>query len=279
MRGIGTSTILVAALLGITSWAVAHDFWLVAVGEEIHGISGSNFPVSENAVAPDRLAEAVAVHRAGRTPLTVVGARGSVLVLKADPSLAGPLWAAVAVHPRRIDLSAEDFNDYLRHDGLPQVLAAREAKGALDRPAVERYQKYAKALVTRPGDGAALLEAVGHRLELVPATDPTKLRAGDTLTLEVRFDGLPAPGLTAHAGFAGQPDGHHAQTHLSDAAGRVRIPLSQAGSWYVRTIHMREIAAPPFEWESFWASITFPVRGEPLRATGAGPRGSLHGPA
>lgn len=246
--------------MGVAATAVAHDFWLVAVGDELHGVSGSRFPVSENAVAPERLAEAVAVHGRGRTPLTVVGARGNVLVLTADPVLEGPLWAAVAIKPRRIDLSAEDFNEYLRHDGLPQVLRERAAQGELARPAVERYQKYAKALILRPGAGGTLVAAVGHRIELAVIGDPATLRAADTLTLEVRFEGRSASGLTVHAGYAGQPDGRHAQTHVSDAAGRVRIPLSSAGSWYARTIHMRRVAEPPFEWESFWASVTFPVR-------------------
>ena len=260
MKGFSTSAALATALVGLAATAAAHDFWLIAVGDEVHGISGSNFPVSENAVAPERIAEAVAVHGRSRTPLTVVGTRGTVLVLTADPALQGPLWAAVAVRPRRIDLSADDFNEYLRHDGLPQVLREREARGELARPAVERYQKYAKALIPRPGDGSTLVAAIGHRIELVPARDPATLRAGDTLVLEARFEGHPAPGLTVHAGFAGQPDGHHAQEHVSDAAGRVRIPLPVAGSWYARTIHMRRIAEPPFEWESFWASVTFPVR-------------------
>lgn len=54
--------------------------------------------------------------------------------------------------------------------------------------------------------------------------------------------------------------GRHAQTHVRDVAGRVRIPLSSAGSWHARTIHVRRIAGPSFEWESVWASVTFPVR-------------------
>lgn len=259
MRIWSASIALVAALVGGASLAVAHDFWLVVAGDEIHGISGSTFPVSENAVAPERLSEAVAVHAGGRSPLTIVGTRANVLVLRADPALTGPLWAAVAVKPRRIDLPAQNFNEYLKHDGLPQILREREAQGELERPAVERYQKFAKALITPAGGGGSPGAAVGHRIELVPVEDATALRAGDTLTVEVRFEQRPAPGLTVHAGFAGQPNGDHAQSHVSDAAGRVRIPLARQGSWYARTIHMRRIAEPPFEWESFWASITFPV--------------------
>lgn len=69
MRGIGTSAILVAALVGITSWAVAHDFWLVAVGDEIHGISGSDGfvvraddPHARDHRAPVRVGELLGLH-------------------------------------------------------------------------------------------------------------------------------------------------------------------------------------------------------------------------
>lgn len=254
---------LLAALLGLgltAAAAAAHDFWLVPVGAagELHGVSGSHFPTSENAVAPERLAEAIAVSSAGRAQLAVIGARDNVLVLRADPMLSGTLWAAVEIKPRRIDLSAAEFNDYIRHDGLPQIYAEREATGELDRPSVERYQKYAKALLVRPGVGSVALAPVGHRFEIVPLADPAG--AGDSLAVAVRFDGQPMPGLTVNAGYADQPAATHAFTGLTDAAGQVRVPLTRSGLWYLRTIHMRRVAEPPFEWESFWASLTFTVR-------------------
>ncbi|HXF95319.1 MAG TPA: DUF4198 domain-containing protein [Gemmatimonadales bacterium] len=258
---------LALALLALAltaSLVAAHDFWLIPVGDEIHGISSSSFPASDNAVNPARLAEAVAVSAAGRTPLEIVGAafvngKDSVLVLRADPSLRGTFWAAVAVKPREIRLTAEQFNDYLDHDGLPHIYRLREQRGELGKPAVERYQKYAKALITRPGGVSVALQPVGHRIELVPLADPAGLAAGDTLRVTVRFEGKPVPGLTVHAGYAGQPGGTHAQTHLTDAQGQVAVPVTRPGLWYLRTIHMVEIREPPFEWESFWASLTFRV--------------------
>lgn len=252
--------VVAMALTVIASYAAAHDFWLVPVGDEIHGISGSAFPTSTNAVHPARLLEAAAVSRAGRTPLEVVGARDSILILRADPAVRGTFWAVVALHPRRIDLSASDFNEYLRHDGLPQIYAERARRGELDRPAVERYQKFAKALIIRPGSGSVALEPVGHRLEVVPLEDPSTLAPGDTLDAEVRFEGQALASLTVNAGWAGQPDSTHAVTAVADPAGRVRVPIGTAGLWYVRTIHMRAVAEPPFQWESYWASLTFAVR-------------------
>jgi len=52
VRVFGTSVALAAALVGVTAIAGAHDFWLVAVGDELHGVSGSRFPVSDNKSLP-----------------------------------------------------------------------------------------------------------------------------------------------------------------------------------------------------------------------------------
>lgn len=67
---------IVLAVLGLAGagLAAAHDFWLVPVGDEIEGRTGSAFPISTNAVSPARLAEAVAVSQAGRRSLEVLGA-------------------------------------------------------------------------------------------------------------------------------------------------------------------------------------------------------------
>jgi len=250
---------IVAIALG-APFAAAHDFWLVPVGADIEARTGSHFPLSTNAVTPARLAEAVAVSGAGRKPLAVVGIRDSALVLRADPAIGGTFWVAVALHPRRIDLTAQQFNEYLVEDGLPQIHALRQARGELERPSVERYQKWAKALLRRPGPGSAGLQAVGHRFEIVPLADPGALEPGDTLPVEVRLEGRAMPQLTVNAGWDGQADSTHAVTAVTDAAGRARVPVTRAGLWYVRTIHMRAAHDPPFQWESFWASLTFTVR-------------------
>src|SRR2546425_5832692 len=144
---------LVAVPLG-ARFAAAHAFWLVPVGAAIEARTGSRFPVSTNAVAPSRLAEAVAVSAAGREALAVVGIRDSALVLRADPAIGGTFWVAVALHPRRIDLTAEQFNDYLLEDGLPQIHALRQARGELDPPSGGGHRKGGQGGPPAPGPGA-----------------------------------------------------------------------------------------------------------------------------
>lgn len=250
---------LMSSGAALASLAMAHDFWLVPVGQEIEARTGERFPVSESAIDSGRLALAEAVSAAGRTPLLVVGQRDSALVLRADPTAAGVLYATVTLAPRQISLSAKDFNDYLQEDGLPQIYADRARRGELDRPAVERYRKDAKALIVRPGPGSVATTPVGQRLEIVPLADPADARSGDTLPVLVRFDATPIAGLTVNAGWAGQA-GHHGVTVVTDSTGRAAIPLAAAGLWYVRTLHMRHAHEAGLDYESFWSSLTFAVQ-------------------
>src|SRR5207249_10465569 len=111
---------IVAVALG-APFAAAHDFWLVPLGAALEARTGSRLPVSTNAVAPSRLAEAVAVSAAGREALAVVGIRDSALVPRADPAIGGTFRVAVALHPRRLALTADQFSDYLPEDGPPQL--------------------------------------------------------------------------------------------------------------------------------------------------------------
>jgi uncharacterized GH25 family protein len=248
----------VAATL-LAGLAQAHDFWLVPVGDDVEARTGERFPTSTDAIDVSRLVEASAVSAGGRQPLAVIGARGKSLVLRADVLSSGTFYAVVTLAPRQISLSAEQFNDYLREDGLPQIYAQRRARGELGRPAVERYQKFAKALLQHSGWGSTATYIMGQRLEIIPRSDPSRLHVGDTLQVQVRFDGHAIRGLTVNGGWEGQPT-RHAFTAVTDSAGHVTVRLSHAGLWYLRTINMRRVADGAVQYESFWASVTFRLR-------------------
>jgi hypothetical protein len=59
----------------------------------------------------------------------------------------GTYVIGASLAPREISLPAEDFNSYLEHDGIPDILEARTRRGELTRPAHERYQKHVKAVI------------------------------------------------------------------------------------------------------------------------------------
>ncbi len=226
------------------------------------------FDRSENTIARDRFADARITGPDGlRKPDTLAWFdRDATTVLRDRAGSPGTYLASVSIRPRMIELSAEDFNQYLRHDGVLDVLADREEKGLLNRPAREQYAKHVKALYQVGEPRTEHYAAVrGYPVEFVPMTNPYSLTTGDELEVQLLRNGAPLPRQLVYAGYAG----HHAHNDKgehteaiqtrTDARGRARIKLSRKGEWYLRTIHMVESRQPGVDYESNWATLTFAV--------------------
>jgi uncharacterized GH25 family protein len=258
---------LALAALSLAVPAEAHDLWLlaeppsVATGEPLHlsAATGMRFPESLSGVTPDRLAGFWVLDAAGRRH-DVAGARTEEKLLRADIRLGTPgvALAAVAIKPRTLELTAAEFNEYLEHDGLPQILERRRARGELENDARESYSKYAKAIVT-VGDGGPrdlVTGPAGLRLEIVPLRDPGVMGAGEELPVQVLFEGRPLEGVYVYALAAGAEGYVHGQR--TDTEGRTAVRLPAGGLMSLRCIHMRPHADPgEADWESFFATVTF----------------------
>ncbi len=87
----------------------------------------------------------------------------------------------------------------------------------------------------KPSDRAPA--AIGLLLELMPVHDPTKLKPGDELHLEVLFNGKRFKGkgkwVATYNGYstAGE-DYYHKETEIE--GGRFKVPITRPGIWFVR---------------------------------------------
>jgi len=168
-------------------------------------------------------------------------------------------WAS-----RLIEIKAADFTKYLKSEGLDQIVDARTERGDAEKAGRERYSRYIKTLVhAGDGDDAAVSAVLGQTIELVPVDNPYKKKVGGTVRFRLLFRGTPLPNALIAATY----DGHSRTAHKyafsarTDADGVVSIPLSQKGAWLVRTVHMLPAQGEKeFDWESWWASVTFDVR-------------------
>ena len=259
---------VLAVTLGITR-LLAHDFWLVPefftapAGWHIHvyANTGMRFPESTAALAPERVASARLVGADQIVEITHMNRIGKSLALEVTPPSEGQWYAAIEVKPRRIELTAEQFNEYLAHDGLPDILELRRERGELDKPGRELYQRGAKALLRAGSGGPEVWDKVlGLTIELVPLSNPERLSPGDTLGVRLLFRDEPVEGAVLAAGYAGFKGEGHVSESRTDVNGVARLPIPEAGRWYVRTIYMIERTdAPDLDWQSFWASLTFEV--------------------
>ena len=282
-----TLAVLATVILVAVGTLSAHDMFLKLPSfflepnstVEVALLNGT-FDESENAIARDRMTDVSVVNGDGAVTHPPASAwRDSAVhhwnpdsvdtaFLEIETGGPGTYVIGVSTRPRVIDLSAEDFNAYLEHDGVVDVLAAREEQGRMDEPATERYSKHVKALA-QVGDArtATYAHELGYPVEFVPLENPYGLNVGGELRVRFLSEGQPVADQVVYASYEGH-HGHDAsgghveavQTR-TDSEGVARIPLEHPGQWYVRTIHMVETPEEPdVGYESNWATLTFEVR-------------------
>lgn len=272
-RGRGGRVLLAAAILVLTTAVVAgaHDLFLKPTryfapenAEVRVRVLNGTFTRSENSIERARLADYSVLSPRGRMPLDTMdwSATGDTSSFHFHSRGAGTYVLGVSTRASEIDLSADDFNLYLRDEGIPDVLEARRVAGELQKGARERYSKHVKSLVqigTARSDHATT--PLGYPVEIVPLQNPYTLRRGATLQVRVLVDGKPvANQYVLHGGMAEDQSSFAQRSTRSDAQGVVTIPLAQAGTYYIKLIHMVKVGRGGIDYESRWSSLTFAIR-------------------
>ncbi|MGH7476998.1 MAG: DUF4198 domain-containing protein [Longimicrobiales bacterium] len=262
---------LSAALAAVAVTGVfAHDLFLKLGSYHVppHSsvavlVLNGTFSQSEGPVARDRIAHLTLLSPAGRVRLdTAALTPGDTSVLALRTGEPGTYVIGLSTLPRRIDLAADDFNQYLALDGIPDLLIERAAKKQLGQPARERYSKHVKALLQVGNDRSDSFGAVlGYPAELVPLENPYALSLGGVLRVRALVKGEPVANQLLLAGgetAAGEPITE--QSVRTDPQGTARFTLDQPGRWYIKFIHMAPARTEDLDYESTWATLTFEVR-------------------
>ena len=263
-------TLVAILLLITTSILLAHDLFLkldsyfVPPNTAVRvAVLNGTFAKSEGAVTADRLVDLSLVGPAERRaiPRESWTSVGDTTWLTVQTGGAGTYVIGASLSPRQIALSAEEFNGYLKEDGIPDVLDARTRAGELGRPARERYEKHVKAILQVGNLRTRAFEFVlGYPAEIVPLTNPYLTIVGDTLAVRCLVDGQPIAQQLVIAG--GERDTTRIpETRVRTAAdGVARFVVRTPGKWYVKFIHMVPVQGDSVNYESKWATLTFQVR-------------------
>lgn len=274
-----SKTLVIAAVgtLSIACPTQAHDlfiklnsFFVSPNSEASLALLSGTFEKSENTIARDRMRDVRIVGPEAQKAVPSASQwrdADETTRLDIDSGAAGTYVAGVSTRPRMIELSAEDFNAYLEHDGVLDELEARKRDGKLAEAARERYSKHVKAVyqVGEPRT-SAYREVLGYPIEILPLKNPYHLKVGDELEVRVLLHGQPLRDQLVYAGHAGHHAHDAAGRHIeavktrTDREGLARIEISAAGQWYVRLIHMVRLDGPDANYESKWATLTFEIR-------------------
>lgn len=205
---------------------------------------------------------------------------------------AGTYVVGVSTKAKNIALPAKEFNSYLEHDGVLDMLEQRTKDGLLDQDAVERYEKHIKAIYQvgdiKTKDWKTVL---GYPLEFVPQANPYEKYSGEKLEVQLLADGKPlsqqlvyadhiqSAQAHTHSDHGHEHDGenhshtnaehdhkHESHTHTSgqqlrtNDQGKVLVDLPEDGIYYLRTIHMTKVRDnDSLTHRSKWATLTFEV--------------------
>lgn len=273
------TAVIVTAVSAHTMFLKLDSFFLEPNATAMVALINGDFDESENIITRDRMLDVSVVGPGGVVhPPESAWTDSAVFhwspdsvdtsLLTFETGEPGTYLIGVSTAARVITLSAEEFNEYLVHDGITDAIEQREEAGKTNDEATERYSKHVKALVqvgdARSGQWA---HELGYPVEFMPLGNPYALGRGDELQVRFLRAGEPVANQLVHANYEDHHShdaaGGHAEavTTRTNADGIATIPLSRTGRWYVRTIHMVETTdEADVDYESNWATLTFQVR-------------------
>lgn len=266
-----------AALLTVSLLATAHEFWLqpawffatpgsvipinILVGE---GFRGEPSEGKNNQIVTYR--HYSATDSADLSPKLVGNNFGPVSIKVTQP---GTHLLIFTNTPKFIKLAPDKFLEYLKEDGLDNVLLARQQQGQANKPSRELYRRCAKSLI-QVGDQPDSTHArpTNLTLDIMPTQNPYTLRQGQMAGFRVLFRGKPL--ANALVRYWANPTATKNATEVqqrSDADGRVQFKLAMGWNM-VSVVRMIPNDEPTpkngqqADWQSYWGSLTFGVSRE-----------------
>jgi uncharacterized GH25 family protein len=260
------TAIVFSMILFAGSFAQAHDYWMqpdsfsLESGEStmVHLFVGDHFvSESERPYQAKMTVKFQLIGHGSKADLARTAKDGERPAGRIQAKRAGGHLVAMERDWAHIEIEAAKFNSYLEHEGLGRIVKVRKDAGEDKTAGRERYRRYLKALVQVDSKRDEVFKRkLGHRLEIVPQTDPSA-SSTKQVTVSILFDGKPlADAMVAALNRKGEDV--KTKELRTDKNGQVRFQLNRSGVWLIRLVHMQRCKhRDDIDWESFWAAYSF----------------------
>ena len=259
------TVLCLAAVLFLTVGSVrAHDFWIepskfvVNLDDSVslHLREGQELVGNSLPYVNDWFQDFSRSDTQGRAP--VISEMGDEPAAMLSVRSTGTTLLGYRSTPDFVTLTPEEFEQYLRKEGMEYILALRAQLGESDKEARENFVRCAKTYLTtdRRALSREVQEPLGYTLELMPAANLYTLSPGDNIDVRLLYLGNPLADALVTAFRKEKPeDKVHSRT---DEQGQASLKLTAPGMWLVKAVHMARLEKhPKADWESYWASLVF----------------------
>ena len=155
------------------------------------------------------------------------------------------------------EASRDNFADFLNLAGMDKM--AEKVKSSNQFRVKEKYTRYLKTLVSVDDhDGNAYEKVLNEDYEIVLNDNPYRKKYGDDMTVTVRFKGKPVKAANIALYIKSISGNVYTQSLMTDAKGQVTFTMSREGIYLLRSVHVEETKDKDADFESWWASYTFP---------------------
>ncbi|HAV1831794.1 TPA: DUF4198 domain-containing protein [Enterobacter hormaechei subsp. steigerwaltii] len=245
--------------------ALAHDFWILphdaqsSTGKEVvfELRIGPGWPGVRSSRLPGLIASFDAWDAEGKQ--NIPGHDGALVIGHIKNRAPGATVVGLTTNGAQITLPANEFEKYLKEEGLGKVSQARKESGDSEQPGTEIFSRFAKTLVLVDGKSTGYDRVLGLQREIVPVTDPLNYRAGSPFRVRLLAANRPLANIQVKAEVNTTPP--RILKAVTDAKGEVSFNLPVKGEWLFSAVDMLPSDDPDVDWHSLWASLTLPVKG------------------
>ncbi len=265
-----TIILFISSIIFVAS-ASAHDYWMSPLnyrpqaGEAVpvRLFVGDHFSEETERSLSKKMTVDFKLHPAVGKPvdLTASNKFEGMPAAKIKIAYSGSYLLSMQRNWARIEMTGEKFHQYLEHEGLTDIIELRKKAGEADTTATERYRRYLKTMMVVGGKNEAIWKMrVGHKLEIIPLSNPTFIKPGTQSSFQVLLDGKPLSGVQLAA--LGRNGEKITDLHTrTDKKGRGTFPFDHPGEWLIKLVHLRRCEDPDdSDWESFWSAFTFSIQ-------------------
>ncbi len=125
-----------------------------------------------------------------------------------------------------------------------------------------KYEKFCKTLITVGKPDGSYNKIIGHKLEIIPMSDPTLAKVGDEIEFKTLLDGKPVSVenyLATYDGFSSNANTYAYSTEpYGNGFGKVKI--TAPGTWMVRVQYKNDQKTADYDSHVMRAILVFEVK-------------------